>query len=416
MDRALEKPKWFKQRNFWIRVGAGLLLLTIYLAFFREHGSRLNVSTDKLTIDDVKKDTFQDYMATMGTVFPIRTIYLDAMEGGRVEEILIEEGSMVKKGDIILKLNNPNLNMTIMASEADLAEKINFLRNTQVQMEQNKLDLKTKIIDLDYKYLDVKRTYENNKKFYASNLISLDEFNKSKENYDYTLLTKQLLTERWKQDSIYRKIQTEQMEESLARIRENLKLVRLRLVNLDVKAPVDGQLGQLNAEIGEQKTQGQRLGLINDLSAYKIQAEIDEHYISRIVTGLGGDFEFNNNSYNLSVKKVYPEVRNGHFLIDMNFGTTMPENIRAGQTFRLKLQLGESKVAVLVPRGGFYQNTGGQWIYVVDVHGKTAFKRQIKIGRQNPTYYEVLEGLEPGEKVVTSSYETFGDADKLILK
>ncbi len=416
MDRMIQKPVWYKRRPVWYAAAAAVLLVFIYIFFLSDTSSKLNVNSDKISIEEVKRDVFQDFMSSIGTVYPIRTIYLDAQEGGRIDEILVEEGSMVKTGEAILRLSNPNLNLSIMNSEAELAEKSNFLRNTQVTLEQNKLDLRRQILELNYRMMQLQRNYDNSKKFYEQNLISNDEYRVAKENYEFALASKNLLLERQAQDSIYRKIQMDQLEESLSRMRENISLVRQRLTNLTVCAPVDGQLGMLDAEIGEQKTQGQRLGLINDLSAFKVQADIDEHYISRITTGLVADFEFDNKSYQLKVKKVYPEVRNGKFLIDLTFTAEMPKDIRTGQTFRVKLQLGESKEAMLIPRGGFYQSTGGQWIFVVDKSGKFATKRNIKIGRQNPQYYEVLEGLEPGEQVVISSYESYGDVDKLILR
>ncbi len=416
MDRIIEKKPWYKKPSTWITVGIILLLVLLYSVFLLNTDSKLNVDKEKLSIARVDKDFFQDYMATIGSVYPIRTIYLDAIEGGRVEELVVEEGSMVEKGDIILRLSNPNLNLSIMNNEAELAEKANFLRNTQLEMEQDKLDLKKQIIDLKYKILKQKRDYQHKKQFYEKGLIAKDEFLAAKENYFYSLETQKLLNERQTQDSIYRRVQVRQLKESLARMQENLELVRKKMENLEVKAPVSGQLGLLDAEIGEQKKQGERLGIIHVLDAYKIQADIDEHYISRVTTGLRASFNFNNETYELTVRKVYPEVRNGRFKIDMKFVSEMPENIRTGQTFKVKVELGEPEKAILLRRGGFYQSTGGQWAYVLDPSGKFATKQNIKIGRQNPKYYEIISGLKEGDKVIISGYDNFGDADKLIFK
>jgi len=416
MDKLIEKKVWYRVPKNLIVIGVVLLIPIAYLIFFSDRHSRLNVDIEKITIETVARDTFQDYIATIGTVFPIRTIYLDAAEGGRVDEVVREEGAILVEGEVILRLSNPNLNLSILNSEAELAEKSNFLRNTRVTMEQDKLLLNQQIIELHYRLLRLKRDFEKNSKFFNEGLISEEDYLKSKEDYEYSSAISKLLLERQIQDSIYRKVQIEQLESSLDRMKLNLELVRLRFENMEVRAPSNGQLGLLNAEIGEQKNQGERLGLINDLSSFKIQAEIDEHYISRISAGLFANFEYEGANYKLKLKKVYPEVRNGRFKIDLTFDGDMPKNIRTGQTFRLKLELGESKIAILVPRGGFFQSTGGQWIFVVDPTGRFAMKREIKIGRQNPNYYEVISGLDPNEQVIISNYDIFGEVDKLILK
>lgn len=416
MDKIIEKQAWYKKKKIWIYTGIGLFVFIFFVTMLSDTSSKLRIEKDKLTIETVKKDKFQDYMATIGTVHPIRTIYLDAMVGGRVEEIVREEGAMVDSGDIILKLSNPNLNLSILNTEAELAEKTNFLRNTRVELERDRLNLKQKILDITYKLKKLERDYKNKKQFFAQGLVSEEEYKIAEEEFDYARETKKLLKERQKNDEKYRKIQIDQLEGSLKQMRKNIDLVRKKMENLEVKAPISGQLGSLNAEIGEQKKQGERLGLINNLSSYKVRAEIDEHFISRVRTGLTAVFAFNGQNYTLKISKVYPEVRSGRFEIDMIFTSDMPENIRTGQTFRVKLQLGEAKEALLLPKGGFYQSTGGQWVFVVAPSGEFATRRKIRIGRHNPQYYEVLEGLKPGEKVITSSYDNYIEIDKIIFK
>lgn len=416
MDKIIEKKKWYQKKTTWITGIIVILVLALFTSILSDTSSKLNVETEKITIAEVKFDYFQDYMAAIGTVMPITTIYLDAMEGGRVEELLVEEGAMVDKNQPILRLSNPDLNLSILNSEAELAEKTNHLRNTEVAMEQNKLDLKKNILDINYQILKLRRTFKNNKKFYKQNLISEEEYLTSKEDYEYAIATRDLLLERQKQDSIYRKVQVYQLKFSLNRMKQNLELVNNRLDNLIVKAPVKGQLGTLNAEIGEAKTKGQRLGMINVLDAYKVRAEIDEHYITDINTNLFAEFDFDDTKYKLKVKKVYPDVRNGRFTIDLNFPGDVPPNIRTGQTFRIKVELAEPSEAIIIPKGGFFQSTGGQWIYVINESEGYAEKREIRINRQNPRFYEVMDGLEPGERVIVSSYDNFGDVDKLVLK
>ena len=416
MDRIIEKKKWTVKRIFWFSFIGIIAILIIYNIFWGDRSSKLNVRTERITIAEIKEDFFQDYITITGTVFPIRTVFLDAIEGGRVEEIYIEAGSMVEEGDVILKLSNTNLHLSIMNREASLAEQMNNLRNTRLLMEQNKLGLRRQLLELDYSLSIQEREYENKKDLYEKNFISDKEFTDIKDRYKYLLDSRELVIENQKQDSLFRAVQIKQLEESVERMEENLILVRQKLDNLNVKALVSGELAFVNAEIGEAKSAGERLGQINVLDSYKIQANIDEHYISRVNVNLPGEFVFTNETYKLKTTKIYPEVRNGRFSIDLEFADNYPQNIRIGQTFRVKLELGQSKVALLIPRGGFFQSTGGQWIYVLDDTESFAEKRDIRLGSMNPRYIEVLEGLEAGEKVVISSYDNFGDVDKLILK
>jgi HlyD family secretion protein len=386
------------------------------MAFFADRTSTYKVEKDKLIIETVTEDQFNDYITVPGTVEPITTIKLDAQEGGRVEEKVVEEGSMVKKGEVILRLSNPDLYLNILNSEGELAYKENLLRNTQIQMEQEKLQIKRELVTLKYDIERKERNYQQNEVLIKDNLISKEEYLRSKEDLEMAKQSEELFIERRAQDSIFRSVNVETMKNDLLNMRRNLSLVKDRVKNLNVTAPVDGQLGLLSPEIGQSINRGENMGQINVLTSYKVTAQIDEHYIDRVRTQLDATLDRQSNKFNLTVRRVYPEVRNGTFKIDMIFRDSMPDNIRTGQTYYISLQLGQPKVSVLVPIGGFFQETGGQWIFVLDPSESFATKRSISIGRKNPKYYEVLEGLKPGEKVIVSGYETFGKNEKLILK
>ncbi|GHT41147.1 ABC transporter permease [Bacteroidia bacterium] len=416
MDIILEKKKGIQKKHLPYIIGGAVLGIALIWLIFGNHSSRFNVERDKVMMQDVTKGEFNDYIRVNGQVQPINTIQLSAIEGGMVAEKVVEEGSMVHKGEVIVRLTNPMLSLNILDSEAQLAEKQNFLRNTQVTMEQEKLNLRKERLQLDLDIERKKRKYEQYKNLYNEKLTSKEEYLQAKEDYEFAVKGLELVVERQKQDSIFRGIQVEQMEESLGNIRRNLVLVRQRVDNLDVKSPVDGQLGLLDVEIGQSVGSGTRIGQISVLSDYKIEALIDEHYIDRVKTGLAATFERQDKTYNLVVRKVYPEVRDKQFKTDFVFQGERPDNIRAGQTYYINLQLGQPVEAILIPRGAFYQNTGGQWIFVVTPDEKKAIRRNIRIGRQNPLHYEVLSGLEPGEKVVTSSYDNYGNAEELIFK
>ncbi|MCX6321140.1 MAG: HlyD family efflux transporter periplasmic adaptor subunit [Bacteroidia bacterium] len=416
MDKPVAKKKGIQKKHIGYLGIAIAMIALIYMAFFSDRTSTYKVEKEKLIIETVIEDQFNDYITVPGTVEPITIIFLDAQEGGRVEEKLIEEGSMVKKGDIILRLTNPDLHLNILDSEAQLAEKENFLRNTQINMEQQRLQIKRDLVTLKYDIERKERNYQQNVILMKDNLISREEFIRSKEDVDMALQSRELALERQKQDSVFYAANINTMIANLDNMRKNLQLVRDRAENLNVRAPVDGQLGLLVPEIGQSISRGANMGQINVLTSYKVTAQIDEHYIDRVRTQLTATLDRQGKEYDLVVKRVYPEVRNGTFEIDMIFRDTMPDNIRTGQTYYTSLQLGQPKVSVLVPIGGFFQETGGQWIFVLDPTESFAFKRTISIGRKNPRYYEVLEGLQPGEKVIVSGYETFGKNEKLILK
>ena len=416
MDRVIEKKKGLKMKHLYIAGGVIIFGFLIYQVLFASHDSVFRAEKDKLTISTVEDGLFNDYITVIGQVEPIRTIYLDVEEGGKVEEIYIEEGEMVKKGDVILKLTNADLNTTMMTSESQLAYHANELRNTQIQIEQLQIQNKQQKLEIDLKVIQAKRRFKQYERLYQEELVPREDFLQAKESYELSLKEKELTYQKMVQDSIFRTNQRISMDESLENMKISLRMAKERLEDLNVKAPADGQLGLLDAEIGQSISRGQRLGLVHILTDFKIKAKIDEHYIDRVRRDLPASFDRSGTNYNLTVKKVYPEVREGQFEIDIVFNQEKPENIRTGQTYHLKLELGESGKAVLIPRGGFFQSTGGQWVFVLNESGTEAVKRSIRIGKQNPQYYEVLEGLKPGEKVITSGYELFGNNDKLVLR
>ena len=418
MDRVLEQKKGFRKAftrkavPYWL--GAFVLLFVVYL-IAKGNQKTLRIDGKSITVSDVTKGEFKDYIRINGQVQPMVTIQLSPMEGGVVEQILIEEGTTVRQGDPILRLRNDNLDLQILNAEADLAEKENILRNTMISMEQQKLSVRKERVALEMEVQRNRRTYEQYKALYSDKLVSRDEYLKAEEDYNLSLKNYQLTKERERQDSLYRSVEIQQMNESLSNMRMNMSMIRERKNNLTVKAPIDGELGLLDVVLGQNVSAGMKVGQINNLASYKIEAKIDEHYIDRVTAGLSATFERQGETYGAEIRKVYPEVREGKFQADFRFTGTQPDNMRSGQTYYLNLQLGQSEEAVLIPRGAFYQKTGGQWIYVMDASGSKATKRKIKIGRQNPQYFEVLEGLNPGEKVITSGYDTYGDSDVLVF-
>ena len=418
MDKIIEKKTGWrvaftkKALPWWL--GALLMVFVVYL-IVRPNNKTLRVDKDTVTISNVVMGEFNDYIRISGRVQPMTTIQLSPQEGGIVEKILIEEGSPVKAGDPILILNNDNLDLQILNSEAELAEKENILRNTQIQMEQQKLDVRQNVLEYGMQVDRLRRAYEQQKALYEDKLIAKEEYLKAEEDYRLAKQKYDLMAERSKQDSLYRGTQIDRMEESLENMQLNMSMIRRRKSNLIVKAPIDGELGLLDVVLGQSIAAGTKIGQINSVGLYKVEAQIDEHYIDRVVAGLEATFERQGETYSTVIRKVYPEVRDGKFKADFKFDGEQPDNIRAGQTYYLNLQLGQPEEAVIIPRGTFYQKTGGKWIYVVNKEGTKAVKREIRIGRQNPQYYEVLEGLEPGEKVITSGYDTYGDSDVLVF-
>ncbi|MBN1893330.1 HlyD family efflux transporter periplasmic adaptor subunit [bacterium] len=416
MDRPIPKKKWTLKRIGMIGIPSAFILFVLSSLLFGDRRSQLNVQAERLTVSTVSRAPFQEFIPVTGTVIPIKTVFLDAMEGGQVSAVYLEAGSLVKAGDKILKLENNNLRLNILYNEANLAEQSNALRTNRLQMEQNRLALQSQLTQLNYELKKQKRIYEQSKILIEKGMIARQQFEEEKDLYDFLVEKQRLTIETHQKDSLFRTIQIQNLEMSLDRMQDNMRLVKLNLENLVVKAPVSGQLTSLVPEVGQSISGGQRIGQIDVLDGFKARAEIDEHYIARIHTELGGEFEFAGKTYRLGIRKVYPEVKEGRFEVDMEFESGSPESIRRGQTLHIRLELGDLSEAVLLPRGGFNQTTGGQWIYVVDQSGNFAVKRAIKLGRQNPEMFEVLEGLEPGEKAITSSYESYGEMDKLILK
>lgn len=419
MDIKLEKKTGWRailqKKNIPYAVAAIFMILVVAL-LLRDNSSTLRVDANILTISPVEQTEFNDYVRLAGTVKPITTVQISPMESGLVERIVAEEGTMVRKGDVIVELSNNSLSMQILNSEADLAEKQNILRNTLISMEQNRLNLRQEQMQLDMEVERKRRAFTNNDVLYKKELLARETWLQSKEDYEYSVKRRSLIMERQKQDSLYRTNQVKQMESDLQSMARNMQLIRQRVDNLLVKAPIDGEVGALDVVLGRNVGSGSSIGQINDMSAFKVATLIDEHYIDRIVVGLPATIERQERKYDMVIRKVYPEVSGGQFRADFTFAGDIPENIRIGQTYHINLQLGEASEAVIIPRGAFYQTTGGSWIYVVDPSGEKAYRRDIRIGRQNPKHYEVLEGLEPGEKVITSAYENFGSHDVLILK
>lgn len=418
MDKIIEKKKGWrtaftkKALPYWL--GAVLAAFILYL-IFRDNSRSFRVNMDTLTISDVRNGEFNDYIRISGQVHPMTTIQLSPQEGGIVQTILIEEGSIVHAGDPILILSNDNLDLEILNSEAELAEKENILRNTMIQMEQQKLSVKQEEMTLQLEVKRNRRNYEQQAALYADKLIAREEYLKAKEDYELSEQKYALVKERGVQDSLYRSVEIKQMEESLDNMRLNMGMIRNRKSNLTIKAPIDGELGLLDVVLGQSISAGTKIGQINSIGSYKVEAQIDEHYIDRVIQGLQATFERQGGNYSMEIRKVYPEVREGKFQADFKFDGEQPDNIRTGQTYYLNLQLGQPVDAILIPRGTFYQKTGGKWIYVLSNDGSKAVRREIRIGRQNPQFYEIIEGLEPGEKVITSSYDNFGDSDVLIF-
>lgn len=418
MDKIIEKKRGvalvFTKKAFPYWLGAFLVVFVAWL-ILRDDASVLRVKEETLSINEVRSGEFNDYIRLSGQVQPMTTIQISPQEGGIVQEIIIEEGSKVSAGCEIIRLSNDNLDLQILNSEAELAEKENLLRNTMISMEQQRLSVQQEKLQLQIEVKRLKRKYEQNKALYEDKLIAREEYLLAQEDYELALGRLELVKERAAQDSLYRGVEIKQMQESLDNMRLNMQMIRRRKDNLTIKSPIDGELGLLDVSLGQSIASGTKIGQINELGSYKIEAQIDEHYIDRVSSGLKASFERQNESYDAVIRKVYPEVRDGKFKADFKFSGEQPTNIRTGQTYYLNLQLGQPENAILIPRGTFYQKTGGKWIYVVLPQGGKAVKREIRIGRQNPQYYEVLEGLEEGEKVITSGYDNFGDNDILVF-
>jgi len=420
MDRPIKKNKWTLRRVSAIIGGLLFLSFTLY-GFLKDRGvSRLHVEVEKLTIAQVARGPFREFVPVRGAVEPIRTVYFGALEGGRVEEVLVEEGALVKEGEPIMRLLNEDLELQVLNQETPLQEQLDQLRNARLQMEQKLLQSRQRLLDVEFQLQQKQRIYDRYASFSEKDLVAVmprADFEKLRDDYTYYKRLREITLEKLGQDSLLANMQVEQMHATVTRTQRNVDIVRKRLDKLVVRAPVTGQLTVMEeAEVGTEKARGERLGQVDVLDGFKVRAEIDEFYIERIARGLGGEFDLGDERYDLEVVKVYPEVKGGRFEIDLEFMGAPPEGIRRGQTLHIRLFLDAVGEAILLARGGFYQKTGGNWVYVLDADGQRASKRAIRIGRQNPRFFEVLEGLVPGEKVITSSYDNFGDMDVLLLE
>lgn len=415
MDRQIEKKSFLRRYAWYVAAAAALAALLVWIVLGTT-ANTMTVDASDITISDVTRGKFDDYVRLNGQVLPIQVVQISPEEGGIVREKVVEEGTRVRKGDVILRLSNSNLDLQILNAEAELAEKQNLLRNTQVAMQQDRLNNRTEQATLDTDCDRKRRAYEQNARLYKERLISKEVYLQSREDYKLARRKQSLISQRLKQDSLYRHVQMAQMEDNLDNMRKNVLLVRDRKNKLEVRSPIDGELGLLDVELGQNIAAGQNIGQINDLSDFKVQAQIDEHYIDRVRPGLSASFSRGGKTYLLRVRKVYPEVRNGTFRTDFVFVGERPAQMRSGQTFYVELALGKSQQATLIPRGTFFQTTGGNWIFVLDKSGRKAYRRNISIARQNPQYYEVTDGLEPGERVITSGYEAFKDNEVLVIK
>ena len=415
MDRQIEKKSFLRRYAWYVAAAAALAALLVWIVLGTT-ASTMTIAATDVTISDVTRGKFDDYVRLNGQVLPIQVVQISPEEGGIVREKVVEEGTRVRKGDVILRLSNSNLDLQILNAEAELAEKQNLLRNTQVAMQQDRLNNRTEQATLDTDCDRKRRAYEQNARLYKERLISKEVYLQSREDYKLARRKQSLISQRLKQDSLYRHVQMAQMEDNLDNMRKNVLLVRDRKNKLEVRSAIDGELGLLDVELGQNIAAGQNIGQINDLSDFKVQAQIDEHYIDRVRPGLSASFSRGGKIYRLRVRKVYPEVRNGTFRTDFVFVGERPAQMRSGQTFYVELALGKSQQATLIPRGTFFQTTGGNWIFVLDKSGRKAYRRNISIARQNPQYYEVTDGLEPGERVITSGYEAFKDNEVLVIK
>jgi HlyD family secretion protein len=416
VDRIIEKKKWTVKKILTI-VGVGALVILIVVVYLTTIGkSKLNVEMERTTISEVTKGPFQEFIAVTGVVLPITTIYLDASEGGRVEEKLAEDGSIVKKGQPILRLSNTDLLMTMMSQQNTVYNTITQIQINNNAAQQNTVSKLNQMADVESLYDEAERVYQLDKQLYEKKVIGFQDFKKAENDYNYYLKKKTLTKQILKQDSLSRTQQAEQDKRSYKGSQEALVLMKQKVDELTVKSPIDGQLTSLDAEIGQSKHQGERLGQIDVLSGFKVRVDIDEHYLSRIYNGLNADFTFAEKTYKLKIYKVFTQVVNGKFQVDMQFEGTVPTGIRRGQTLQIRLALSDEKQVIRLPRGSFYQQTGGNWIFKVSADGKTAYKTDIQLGSQNPDYYEVLQGLQPGDKVITSNYENYGSNQELVLK
>lgn len=415
MDKILPKKFWTKQRLVLTVLGILFLSFVIWQLAFTDKRSKLNVDTQKITVSEVKEGIFEEYIIIQGVVQPLKTIQLDAIVGGYVTQKMVEGGSMVKSGDVILKLENQQLKLNFLQSETEASRLVNDLQNTRQRLKVEKFTLQKSLSELDFQIEQAKDIYDRNEQLRKSSMISDMEYQKSRRDYEKLVQQRHIEIESQKYQQENAEIQIKQLEGTLARTQKNVELWRQTLDNLVVRAPLPGLLSSIDVEIGSNISQGQNIGQIDDMNGFKLRADIDEHYISRIFTGLKCNFDFNGGQHQMQVTKVYPEVKGGRFAVDMTFVGKPSLDIRRGQSFPVRLELGQSQKALLLPVGGFFSDTGGNWVYALEAGGSKAIKKQISLGRKNPNHYEILDGLKSGDKVITSSYEAFGDKEVLQL-
>lgn len=416
MDRVIEKETWTLKKILTILSVVGIVGLVVGSIYYTSGGSKLNVETERITISEVKKGPFKEFIPVNGIILPVSTIYLDAVEGGRVEELFVEDGAIMKKGDPILKLSNTDLELSLANQETSVFNLLTQMRISKNAATQNTIMKLNQGADAENAYKESKRIYELNKQLYEAKAIALQEFKQSENNYNYALQKKNLTEKILKQDSSSSMDELNQAQESYKRTQDALKIMQKKVQDLIVRAPVDGQLSSLDAEPGQNKNKGERLGQIDVTTGYKISVEIDEHYISRVYPGLYGECTLSGKEYKLSIKKIYSQVQNGKFKVDMKFEGALPKDIRRGQTLQIRLALSDETQALLLAKGGFYQQTGGNWVFKLKEDGSVAYRVEVQLGRQNPEYYEVLQGLQPGDKVITSGYDNYTNTQELILK
>ncbi|MEO8960340.1 MAG: efflux RND transporter periplasmic adaptor subunit [Ginsengibacter sp.] len=416
MDRLIKKKKWSAKRIMTISGIVAVIALIAASYYFTSGKSKLNVDTERITISEIKKGNFQETIPVNGVVLPLTTIYLDAMEGGRVEEKYVDDGAMMKKDQPILRLSNTDLQLGLVTQQTNVYNLLTQMQISKNAAQQNTVSKLNQMTDVESQLKEAERIYKLDKYLLEQKAIGSQEFKKAENDYNYFLQKKKLTDRILQQDSVSTDQQLKQARQSFEGSQNALNVMRQKVGDLIVRAPVDGQLTSLDAEIGQSKNKGERLGQIDVTSGYKVRVDVDEHYISRIFIGLMGNFDFDNKTYQLEIKKIFTQVTNGHFQVDMEFTGESPKGIRRGQTLQIRLALGDETQALLLPKGGFYQQTGGNWIFKVGDDGKKAYKVRIQLGRQNPDYYEVLEGLKPGDKVITSSYDNYGDMEELVLK
>ena len=416
MDRVIQKKTWTTKRIVTIAVITAIVLLIASSYYFTRGGNKLSVQTDRITVSEVTKGPFQENTPVNGTVLPQTTIYLDAVEGGRVEEKYVDDGTMMKKGDPILKLSNTDLELDLVNQETNVYNLLTQMQISRNAAQQNTVQNLNQMTDVQSLLKEAERIYNLDKDLYAKKAIGSQEYQKALNDYNYYKQKENLTQQILARDSVSNKQQLVQSQQSYKGSQNALAVMREKVGDLIVRAPVDGQLTSLDAEVGQSKNKGERLGQIDVMGGYKVRVDIDQHYLSRIYAGLKGTFSFADSDYVLVIKKVYSQVTNGSFQVDMSFVGKVPQGIRRGQTLQILLALSDQRTSILLPKGGFYQQTGGNWIFKVSADGSKAYKVDIQLGNVSTDYYEVLQGLQPGDKVVTSSYENYGDMQELVLK